>query len=284
MKLLVYFLILANAIFLFLNWDVISSVATGETSSKPLVGETLVLKGEKQIPVEPNYVPPPTPSGNSLTGIISSAIDFVSDAVEFVGDIFSDTPQELPPTEEVEEEPEREITRSPPPAPGSIEPLGPPRPSRCYLITHYLSRNAALVDVDILNTYGVKAQMRDAGDIYTKRYRIVAKVRANLDTAKGLSDLLNGVAIRHTLEEDRPLGYKLVTRYYTNRKSAERTLARIKKLGFSATIRTSPNPNAVSLYELVIKDDEVFDWEASRRDLQAVINPKAKFQAIADCK
>lgn len=299
MKLLVYFLILANAIFLFVNWDTISGVAAGKTTSQTLAGETLVLRGEDQIPVSPNYQPPPeVPSGGPATGLISGLIGIFAEIFATIGNLFSDAPQDLPSAED--EAAKRRADLGPP------SPTGPQPLSRCYILFGYTSAEAALVDVDILNTYGLRSKMRGTADeeeeevvVEAKRYRIVAKVRTSLDAAKQLSDVLSGSAIPNRIQEDNSLGYLLVTRFYDSESQAKRVLNKVRGLGFSATMQSftasgSPQTSASAsasgetaskprLYELVIEGNQVFVWESSRNNLLTVINQDAKVRVVPRC-
>lgn len=273
MKLLIYFLILANAIFLFLNWDVISSVATGKTTSQVLVGETLVLKGDKQIPAPQTSQTPPPTATNQVTNIISTVISFLSQIGKVIKDIFSDVPQELPAGE-----------APPPPKPEA------PKSTKCYQLSGYPTSKAALTDIDILNTYGVKSKMRDrrTTEKDSARYRILVKVRANLDTAKELSDLLSGSGVPNRIKEDAPLGFLLVTGFYNSRSQADRVHSKVKKLGFSAKLESSPGSSKVTntkgrSYDLLIDQKAVVEWELSRRNIISLLNPQVKVQTLPRC-
>ncbi len=268
MKLLIYFLIIVNAAFLFWNWDTISGVATGKPVSQTLAGETLVLKGDKQIPAVQNRQDRPPPAATQVTEIISIVIDFLADAWEFAKDIFADAPQELP-----------EAPPPPPPAPVK------PQSSKCYQLTGYATSAAALNDRAILETYRISAKMVGGETPESQRnYRISAKVRTNLDTAKNLSDLLAGAGVPNSIKEDAPLGFLLVSQVYSSRSQAERAHAKVKKLGFSSSIRdVSGKPATYKSYDLLIDQSGVETWDASRRNLLTLLSDKVKVKEIPRC-
>ncbi len=267
MKLLIYFLIIVNAAFLFWNWDTSSSVATGKPVGQILAGETLVLKGEKQIPAVQTRQDKPQPAATQVTDIISTVFDFLAGSWEFVKDLFADTPQELP------EAP------TPPPVPVK------PQSSKCYQLTGYATSAAALNDRAILDSYRIAAKMVGGEAPKSQRnYRISAKVRTNLDTAKDLSDLLAGAGVPNSIKEDAPLGFLLVSRVYNSRSQAERAHTKVKKLGFSSSIRdVSGKPITSTSYDLLIDPSGVETWDASRRNLLTLLSDKVKVKEIPRC-
>ncbi|MBE8182208.1 MAG: hypothetical protein HAW61_01635, partial [Candidatus Portiera sp.] len=190
---------------------------------------------------------------------------------ELFSDIFSDVPQELP-AEEI---------NLPPPVPKS---------TKCYELSGYATSATALNDLRILDTYGIKSKMLSKEpEEDTNRYRILVKVRASLDTAKKLSDLLSGSRIPNTIQEQTTLGSLLVTNFYASRKQAEQVNKKIRNLGFSSDIEASSKKTASKntagekSYNLIIDQNEAVSWEKSRRDLIDLLNSKVKISELPRC-
>lgn len=216
MKLILYFLIIVNIIILLFSWDNYGQDPRNSVLPDKQEGETLSLIDRQQIPARSLGQQAPSPKNpNSVARFIDRLLDFLSSLVSATLDIFRDDIHPLPP------EPP-----SPPP---------PPRAAYCIDIGNYTSQSDATNFKDQLLVAGIKSSLQSK-DIKTRssQFVVIALVRAELDVAMELSQLLFENGIRNTVKKNDSIGYLLRSNVYRSKKTAQNVLNRIKELGMSA--------------------------------------------------
>lgn len=269
MRLLIYFLIIANAVFLFWNWDSLSDVASSKGREQILAKETLVIKGNNTNVITPpqgDYEPPVS----RTTSVINSVLAVLNKVWQDLKDIFSDRSQQLP------ESPVEE--QLPPPPKSSPTPPQPPshKPPliNCYRLSGYANSQEALTDKAVLRSYGIDTGIFAGKVTGPFTYRIFVKVRTDLDVAKDLSDILFSEGVRNTIKEDPPLGFLLISSTYTDKKQADSVNAKLKRLGFSSYVNKVGGGKVSKIYYLLIPQSEATDWEEVGTIVRPELNSK----------
>ena len=273
MRAVIYFLLIANGIFLFVNWDTITGDETPSFVLKQNSLQSIRLADGQgtSLPIPPSS--PQTSSAaaaeslpSDLRGIIRGAWDFLTGLAQKLVDSFSSSYTELPP-----------------PA------AAPSRPPPCYQLSGYTSltevRKArdilALADISstVLTRDGVREQSGD-----TRQYQVVAKVRANLDIAKTLSDKMAGQgAVPNKIQKTRSVGYQLVSKPYKTRAAAESARKRLQGIGFSVNLVPigSSKPVPTTVYLLQIRQGNT--WETRPPSINSQLDEKIKVERLPSC-
>ena len=262
MKPILYFLVIVNIIILLFTWGDFNKDVSPALDEQE--GETLSLIERQQIPARflGEQIPVTNNNLNSLARFIDTVINFFFSLGETIMDMFRDDVHPLP------AEP--------------VEGPTPPLAAYCIDIGDYVSQQDSTSFQNSLAAQGVKSALKDK-DIQADsfRYMITALVRADLDIAVEISELLLENGIRNRVEK-RGSFYQLRTDSYVNKQRVQEELERIMNLGISsAEIVEIKKPTNRKVYFLRIAKVRVPLFERISADLST--QKGIEFKQNPDC-